>query len=195
MDASTYDKLLTENVTITYKHASDDTKLEINDELKSIASELKITNRIDPMNETPAFISLKDHKPDFENHPKCRLINPAKSSLGKVSKSILDNINNDIRRQTQVNQWRNSTDAISWFQSIPDKQRKSFISFDIIDFYPSITEQLLDRAISRASQFTDITDTDINIIKHARKSLLFHKNRTWSKRDTDNHFRRYSGKF
>ena len=48
------------------------------------------------MNETPAFISLKDHKADFENHPKCCLINPAKSSLGKVSKSILDNINNDM---------------------------------------------------------------------------------------------------
>ena len=87
MDSSTYNKLLTENVTKTYKHASDDTKLEIK-ELKSITSELKITNSIDCMNETPAFISLKDYKPDFENHPKCPLINPAKSSLGKVSKSI-----------------------------------------------------------------------------------------------------------
>ena len=49
------------------------------------------------MSKAKAFISLKDHKPDFENHPKCRLINPAKSQLGKVSKAILDKINNIIR--------------------------------------------------------------------------------------------------
>ena len=59
------------------------------------------------MNETPVFISLKDHKQDFENHPKCRLIKPAKSQLGKISKSILDNINNEVRAHTHVNQWLN----------------------------------------------------------------------------------------
>ncbi len=35
------------------------------------------------------FISLKDHKENFENNPKCRLINPAKSESGKLSKIIL----------------------------------------------------------------------------------------------------------
>ena len=188
MDAPAYNKLLTENVTKTYKHAHDNIKNEINQELKTITDDLKISNRIDPMNETPAFISLKDHKQDFENHPKCRLINPAKSQLGKVSKLILDNINNKIRVHTHVNQWHNSTDAISWFQSIQDKQRKSFISFDIVDFYPSISEQLLDRSIAWAKQFTEISDRDIAIIKHTRKSLLFHQNHTWSKCNTDNTF-------
>ena len=188
MDAPTYNKLLTENVTKTYKHAQDHIMKEINHELKSIADNLNISNRIDPMNETPAFISLKDHKPDFENNPKCRLINPAKSNLGKVSKSILDNINNRIRIQTQVNQWRTSTDAISWFQSIQNKPRKSFISFDIVDFYPSISEHLLDRCIAWGKQFINVTDNDISIIKHARKSLLFHQNQIWSKRNADNTF-------
>ena len=192
MDAPAYNKLSTENVKKThamasYKHAHDGIKNEINHELKSIASDLKISNRIDPMNETPAFISLKDHKQNFKNHPKCRL-NPAQSQLGKVSKSILDNINNEIRAHTHVSQWRNSTDAISWFQSIKDKQRTSFISFDIVDFYPSISEQLLDRAITWAKQFTKITDRDVTIIKHTRKSLLFHQNRAWSKRNSDNTF-------
>ena len=123
---------------------------------------------------TPAFI--------------CHLINPAKSELGKVSKAILDNINNQIRAQTQVNQWRNTTEAISWFQSIKDKQRKSLISFDIVDFYPSISESLLDRSIAWAQQFTIISPKDIAIIKHARKSLLFHNNHTWSKRGSDSTF-------
>ena len=60
---------------------------------KDIVDELKIFNCIDPMAETTAFLTLKDHKPDFENHTKCRLINPAKSDIGKISKSILDTVN------------------------------------------------------------------------------------------------------
>ena len=54
------------------------------------------------------------------------------------------------------------------WQHIEQKSRYSFISIDIIDFYPSISENLLDQALSWA----DISDEDISIIKHARKSLL-----------------------
>ena len=86
MSATTYNKLLTENVTKIYKHAQDNIITAIYHELKEIPDDLKITNRIDPMTETPAFISLKDHKPDFENYLKCRPINPAKSTLEKVRK-------------------------------------------------------------------------------------------------------------
>ena len=31
-----------------------------------------------------AFITLKDYKENFNINPKCRLINPAKSELGKM---------------------------------------------------------------------------------------------------------------
>ena len=186
--ATTYNKLLTQNVTKTYKHAQQNCFEEIEKERQNIANMLNISNRVDPMSKTNAFISLKDHKPDFENNPKCRLINPAKSQLGKVSKAILDNINNDIRSQTQMNQWRNTDDAISWFKSIDDKHLKSFISFDIVDFYPSITEDLLDKTIEWAKQYTEISANDIKVIKHARKSLLFHNNMAWSKQISNNNF-------
>ncbi len=33
------------------------------------------------MKKREAFISLKDHKENFENNLKCRLINPAKTNL------------------------------------------------------------------------------------------------------------------
>ena len=56
------------------------------------------------------------------------------------------------------------------------------------EFYPSISEHLLDDAISWAKQYTDITDHDIKIIKHARQSLLFHNNQTWTKRNTTDAF-------
>ena len=50
--------------------------------------------------------------------------------------------------------------------------RHSFISFDIIDFYPSIYENLLDQALSWASSLANISNEDISIIKHDRKSFL-----------------------
>ena len=117
MCALAYNKLVTENVTKTYKLADANTAKSINTELKDIASHLNIANRIEPMTETPAFISLKDHKENFNNNPQCRLINPAKSNLGKVSKTILDRINNNIRIQTRSNQWRNTDDTIEWFKA------------------------------------------------------------------------------
>ena len=72
-----------------------------------------------------------------------------------------------------VNQWRNTQNVIEWFGSIEKKTRHSFISCDIVDFYPSISDNLLDQALFWASNLADILDEDISIIKHARKSLLF----------------------
>ena len=57
-----------------------------------------------------------------------------------------------------------------------------------MDFYPSITESLLDQSSDWATQFTAITDSDIRIIKHARKSLLFHDGLPWNKRNSSNAF-------
>ena len=129
------------------------------------------------MKKREAFISLKDHKENFQTNPKCRLINPAKSDSGKISKSILDRLNTKLRTILNVNQWRNTQNVIEWFGSIEEKTRHSFISFDIVDFYPSISENLLDQALSWASNLADISDEDISIIKHARKSLLFNHGR------------------
>ena len=135
------------------------------------------------MAQTQAFISIKDHKDDFENNTKGRLINPAKGDLGKVSKSILDRINTEIREQTIANQWRNSNDTIAFFNSINDKNRHTFLSQDILDFYPSISEKLIDQAITWGRKFTPISDSDIKIIKHALKSLLFYNGQAWTKRN------------
>ena len=60
----------------------------------------------------------------------------------------------------------------------------TFISFNIVDFYPSISEELLDKAMSCASERTQITDQDISIVKHAFKSLLFNDGGLRVKRDS-----------
>ena len=39
------------------------------------------------------FIKLNDHKPNLQNNPTVRLLNPAKNELGRISKNILDKIN------------------------------------------------------------------------------------------------------
>ena len=56
------------------------------------------------MQETEAYITIKDHKEDFLIKINCRLINPSKSSIGKINKVIIDKINQQIQLITKVNQ-------------------------------------------------------------------------------------------
>ena len=130
-------------------------------------------DRTEQIAKQQAFITLKDHKDNFANHPTCRLINPAKSEVGKVSKQILDNVNSKIKKVTRLNQWKNTSDVINWLTNTPDMQKHSFASFDIDSFYPSITESVLSKAISLAKNHTTISGKEIDIIMHCRKSLLF----------------------
>ena len=91
-----------------------------------------------------SYITLKDHKENFQSNPKFHLINPAKTELGKISKVVLDDINNRIRNYIKVNQWKNSHSVIDWFNSMEDKSNCMFLTFDIVEFYPSITHELLE---------------------------------------------------
>ena len=68
------------------------------------------------------------------------------------------------------------------------KPNHTFISFDIVEFYPSITEKLLDNVILWTKSLTYIPDEHITIIKHARKSLLFYREKTWIKKNHDSLF-------
>ena len=43
-----------------------------------------------------SFVTLKDDKENFQSNPRCRLINPAKSEIGKVSKLFIENINTKV---------------------------------------------------------------------------------------------------
>ncbi len=104
----TYNKLMHDNITKAYKHGSEGTISQIDDKLKHISNNLGIGDWIEQMKKREAFISLKDHKENFENNPKCRLINPAKSESGKLSKIILDKINSNLRKILNLNQWKNT---------------------------------------------------------------------------------------
>ena len=126
---------------------------------------------------------MKRSQRKFQNNPKCRLINPAKSEIRIVSKEYIDSINKIIREKANVNQWRNTDAVVTGFQNIENKEISSFIKFDIVDFYPSISKDLLTNAINFAKSITPIDDKIIKTILHARKSLLFNKNEVWVKKD------------
>ena len=129
-----------------------------------------------------AFITLKDHKANFKNTPSCRLINPMKSDIGKVSKKILDHINTTIVQKCSFNQWKSTKSVINWFNNIKSKQHSHFICFDIEEFYPSISQDLLNRALGFASRYVTITAEERSIIIHAKSSILTHKNQHWQKK-------------
>ena len=57
--------------------------------------------------------------------------------------------------------------------------------FDIKEFYPSITEKLLKDAISFAKKHVRISNNDMKIIKHARKSLLYNDGQPWVKKNNE----------
>ena len=88
-DKNTYSKLLTDNTSKTYKKTEHSIYNKIHNKGKIIANNYGVSERVHFLAKSNAFISLKDHQPDFSSNPKCHLINPAKSEIGKISKYFL----------------------------------------------------------------------------------------------------------
>ena len=182
LDKETYAKLTTEAITSSYKKVPDKINDKINAEGKRIIQNKAVVTRMFKNGKNKCFITLKDHKPNFLNNPKTRLLNPAKNELGRISKKILDKINVDLRNATKVNQWKNTSEVIRWFKGIRNKKICKFILFDIKDFYPSITKELLSKCLNFAETKIQISEEDKKIVFHSRKSLLFDKDSTWMKK-------------
>ena len=176
-----YSKMRRNAITSTYKKANKNIKKIINEKGREIVKKSfdNIIDRMDINAESSRFITIKDHKENFLNNPKVCLINPTKNELGRISKTILDNINIKLFQATEISQWKNTVSAIKWFNSLKDKHLMKFVMFDIKDFYPSITQDLLDKALDFASEYISIWKCDIDVINHARKSILFHGSNAW----------------
>ena len=128
---------MNDNVTATYKKADENIQDSINQEAAKIASGLQLADRIEQIAPKTPFITIKDHKENFENNTKCRLINPAKSEIGVISKAKLQKINDNIREKTGARQWRNTNEVITWFNQIRDKDKKKLLLMDVVEFYPA----------------------------------------------------------
>ena len=73
-----YETMLHNNITDNYKKCEQNETKNINREARDLARKLEIADRVEVMSQNNAFITVKDHKPNFQTNTKCRLINPAK---------------------------------------------------------------------------------------------------------------------
>ena len=67
---------------------------------------------------------------------------------------------------TKFNQWKSTVSAIKWFNSMKDKHLMKFVIFNIKDFYPSITQDLLKKALNFSCEYIYISKCDNDAIRH-----------------------------
>ena len=109
------------------------------------------------------------------------------NSILKVSKQILEPIIKTVKTLTGYSLWGDNETVIKWFQQFKneDTRNLSFIQFDIEAYYPSISIELLKKAIAFAKDYCDIDDEEIRIILTSGKTFLFNKNKPHVKKSSD----------
>ena len=173
MHREIYEKLLHENITKTYKKTDKKKVKAINADAKIIAKDLELEDKIEKMQESDLYITVKDHEEVFTHKISCLLINPSKPDIGKLSQIILDKINSDVLSSVKINQQKILQAVVELFKNIQNKNSASFIAFDIESFYPSISTELFHKAINFVKTIRDIPDKDISIIMQSIRMLLF----------------------
>ena len=126
------------------------------------------------LEEAEASITVKDHREYFPHKRSFRLINLSKVELGKVSKRILDKINKYIIEHTKANQWKKRASVTEWAKAIKSRQQCTFIVFDIESFYPSTLSDVFNKPFKFGKEIIPIADSDLTIMMHSTKTLLFH---------------------
>ena len=116
------------------------------------------------------------------NNTKCRLINPTKSELGRVSKQMLAKIISTVKSKSQLQQWKNTHSVIEWFTKLENKEKHYFIQFDVVDYYASITPELIKKSIEYAERFVKISDEEKDTIFQACNSFLCNEGKDWIKK-------------
>ena len=61
-------------------------------------------HRIEKVQETEVYITIRNHKKSFLNKTSWYFINPSKHIVRWLSKVILNKMNNDIQKETCANQ-------------------------------------------------------------------------------------------
>ena len=186
MKKDDYVKLRDENIQTVYKKEVTENVNAVDNAHERVVRNLGLEDRVFETTKRSAFISIKDHKPNFMNDPKVRLLNPCKPELGKVSKQILEKIIAVIRSKSKLTQFKNSDDAISWFKNLKNKKRLRFIQFDICKYYESITLELLENVLEWAKMYVDITNEEKEIIMESKKSFLYAGDTPWVKKGAVN---------
>ena len=107
--------------------------------------------------------------------PKCRLINPAKIEIGKLSKKILSRVVEDVRAKTKLKLWKNTDSVVNWYENLSDKKNLKFIQFDVSEYYGKLSKVLFTEAVDWATQFTNIDEKERKVIFESKQSMLLRK--------------------
>ena len=185
MDKDQYTKLPNQNITKDYRKSNKNCVNKLNEDP---SKSLSIDDRIEKIQKSQTYITIKDHEDNFPHSISCRLINPSKADIGKICKAILDKINILLVSSIKVNQWKNNDSVNDWFKNIQEKKSYTFIAFDIENFYPWISLELFNKALQFAKSLCKITDKEIIIIMQARKTLLFNNNEPLVKKSGNKDF-------
>ena len=153
MKVGDYKRMVHGSITKSYKKAENTFPDKVAKEGKVIATEFKVVERMNLNCKNECFITMKDHNENFMNNPIRRLIDPSKNEIGRISKQILEKLNLKLREETKVQQWKSTNEVVKWFNGLERKSSGKFFVFDVKDFYPSITEELLELSLNFASHF------------------------------------------
>ena len=102
--------------------------------------------------------------------------------MGKASKITLSRLVKSLREVTGLQQWVNSSSTIEWIKNLQDKDNLTFLQFDIIEFYPNISEKLLKNALQWTISKVGVTDEEIKTIMNTKEAILFKDNKPWIKK-------------
>ena len=142
-----YQKLPLNYITKPYQKSTELFEKAVNIEAKHISKMLDLDNRNECIVKNPAFVSLKDHKPNIQSSLPCWFVNPSKSDIRKISKSALDKTKQSLRNKLLFNKWKSLENVINWSRKIKNKNHYVLIKFDIAKFHASVSETNLRTAI------------------------------------------------
>ena len=95
MDVDEYQGHLNKEIMKSYRKVDSSIIENIDEEAASLVTRIDLDDRIEGIAKKQAFLTIKDHKDDFPSKLSFRVINAAKTNLGKISKDILDLIQVD----------------------------------------------------------------------------------------------------
>ena len=82
IQAPQYKEIMRNTISSEYKKATPQQELNVIKSDKKLATTLGISDRVEVMSKAESYVTVKDTKPDFENNPNYRIINPNKGNHG-----------------------------------------------------------------------------------------------------------------
>ena len=103
---------------------------------------LGLEERVQRMGQQEVRFSIKDHKEGFPTRVDVRLLNLCKTEVGRISQQILRRVIKEVKPL-----WINTAEALEWFRGLEVRRTTRFLQFDVVSFYPSITKEILGKAL------------------------------------------------